>query len=135
MENLFTSDDSTVASELALEQARILERRVVILRFSAFTGGTVDAGTKPTRTVIPIEASVQMRQMTGKDILTNGGIYALGDVETTSRTPVYNADSKAGTEADKMLVDGMTFLMMGTPYPVWQGAGVMFWKAVWRRSS
>ncbi len=134
MENYYSADDATTAFELATEQARIIERRGVLLRFYAFTGGTVDAGITPARTVVPIEVSMQMRLMIGKDILSNGGIYALGDYEGTTKTPLYAADKKQGTEADKFLADGVTYTMQGRPYAVYMGAGVTFFRAVWRQA-
>lgn len=132
MENLYSAEDATLASELVTEQSRIIERKGVLLRYSAFSGGTPDAGVKPTRVVVPIEISMQMRLLTGKDIVSNGGIYALGDYEGTTKTPIYAADAKLGTEADKLLIDGTTYTMRGNPYPVWFAAGVTFWRAVWR---
>ena len=135
MENLYAGEDSVNASELTKEQTRLLERRVVLLRFLAFTGTSQDKGKAPTRTQVPFECSGVIRLMTGKDILTNAGLYALGDIEFSSRSPMYDANNKLVTQADQMILDGVYHTMVGRVFPVFMAGGTTFYKAVFRRSS
>jgi hypothetical protein len=112
-----------------------MERRVVLKRFSSFTGGNTEAGQAPTRNNVLIEMSCGFRLITGKDILLSNGLYAIGDSEITTEMPVFGADNRNVTQADKMLLDGQDYTMVGKPYPVPMGGGTTFYKSVWRRAS
>jgi hypothetical protein len=131
----FLAEDSRSTRDDVTDQQRTLERRVVIRRFKEYVGGDVIGGTSPQRVDYLIEASFQFRMMTGKDILSSGGIYALGDMEGTSQMPVFAADDRANHEPDFMTLDGHTYMIIGKPFPVPMAGGAVFYRSVWRRKA
>jgi hypothetical protein len=78
------------------------------------------------------EVWVSVRLLTGKDIVLNAEIYSLGDLEVTSKTPVFAADGKLGLEADKLKLGGRIYTMRGKPYQVPIAGGIMHYRSVWR---
>ena len=137
MQDQYLGEDGESSRSLVQDQQRSFNRLVVLKRFSSFTPsaeGTAQ-GVAPTRNNVFIEASVSFKLVTGKDILISNGMYAIGDVETTSLIPIISADGRVGTEADKMLLDGQDYTIVGKPYPVPMAGGVMQYRAVWRRAS
>ena len=137
MQDQYLGEDGESSRSLVQDQQRSFNRLVVLKRFSSFTPsaeGTAQ-GVAPTRNNVFIEASVSFKLVTGKDILISNGMYAIGDVETTSLIPIIAADGRVGTEADKMLLDGQDYTIVGKPYPVPMAGGVMQYRAVWRRAS
>jgi hypothetical protein len=137
MQDQYLGEDGEVSWSLVQDQQRSFNRIVVLKRFSSFTPsaeGTA-AGVAPTRNYVYIEASVSFKLVTGKDILLSNGIYSIGDAETTSMLPIISADGRAGSEADKILIDGQDYTLIGKPWPVPMAGGVMQYRAVWRRAS
>lgn len=131
----YLAEDSRSTRDDVTDQQRTLERRVVIRRFKEYIGGDVIGGTSPQRVDYLIEASAQMSLLTGKDILSSGGIYSLGDINITTQLPVFAADNRANHEADFMTLDGQTYMIVGKPFPVPMAGGAVFYRSVWRRKA
>jgi hypothetical protein len=137
-ENLYDGEDSVVSRDNTVEKDRIVWTRMVLKRFLAFvqpTGTSTEGGTAPKRLITGIEISAKAKVLTGKDILSAGGEYALGDIEFTTKMPMYDANSRNVTQADQIVWDGLTYSMKGKVYPVKMGGGTCLYKAVFRRSS
>jgi hypothetical protein len=133
----YLGEDGESSRSLVQDQQRSFNRLVVLKRFSSFTPSVegTSAGVAPTRNYVYIEASVSFKLVTGKDILLSNGLYAIGDAETTSLLPIIAADGRTGAEADKMIIDGQDYTLVGKPWPVPMAGGVMQYRAVWRRAS
>ncbi len=126
-----------LARDLIQDSRRLVERRVIIVRVSAYTGtAATEAGGKvPANTSIMIEMSGKEKFMSGRDLLSGGGIYTEGDLEFHSQDAVFSADNKNVTEADRMLRDLVTYTQVGFPYPVSMAGGRMKWISHWRRKN
>lgn len=134
MENHFVGEDSQNFKSLAEDQQAVFNAKVVIQRFRSFSGGDVLAGVIASRTAFLIEAWVSLRVLNGKDVGINSNLFAVGDLEMTSKRPVFEADKIKSIEADKMIWKGREYTMRGKPYPVPAAGGFTFWKSVWRMS-
>jgi hypothetical protein len=110
-----------------------MERRFVLKRWIGTSGGNAALGQVPAKTFILIEMAAQMKLMTGKDVITNGGLYQEGDLQLTSQIPVFGADNKNKTNVDTLIADGQVYQMVGKPFPVPMAGGVTFTRSAWRR--
>lgn len=110
-----------------------MERRFVLKRITGTSGGNVALGQAPVKTFHLIEMAGQMKLMTYKDILNQGGVYEEGDIEVTTQIPVFGADNRNKTSLDTMLMDGQTYQMVGKPFPIPMAGGITFTRSRWRR--
>lgn len=131
----FRGEDSDLAKNLTEDSEGLVETRVVIYRFREFlevNHNNQNAGIVPSRNKYLIETSMMVRELTGKDIVLNAGLYAVGDIMATSRIPVFPADGRLNLEADKLLYFGRIFTLRGKPWAVPMAGGNVIWKHVWR---
>jgi len=135
MNDQFTGNDAQSFSDLSTETDRGMGRRFVLKRYVSQSAGNPSLGVAPTKTFYFIEVAGQVRVMTGKDVLTQGGIYEVGDLQIKTRIPIFGAGSKTGQQVDSMIFDGVQYSQAGTPYPVPGGGGVVEYQSVWRKAS
>ncbi len=131
----FTNQDGQSFASLTKETDRGMGRRFVLKRYQGETGGNKALGVAPTKTFIYIETSGQMRVMTGKDIISQGGLYALGDIQVKTRLPIFGANNKTNQQVDTMIYDGVQYQQVGVPFPVPGGGGVIEYQSTWRKAS
>lgn len=135
MTDQYTGNDAESFSTLSTETDRGMGRRFVLKRFASQTGGDSAKGVAPTKTLYLIEVAGQVRVMTGKDILTQGGLYALGDLQVKTRIPIFGANNKTGQNVDTMIYDGVQYQQVGIPFQVPGGGGVVEYQSAWRKAS
>ena len=131
----FDGADSQLARDLVEDQQMLLETRGVIKRVTGTSGGNLAQGVQPTKTFFLIECPGQMRMMTGKDLISQGGLYMYGDLEWTSQIPIFGPDNRNKTITDFMIFEGRDYEQVGAPFRVPMAGGVTFTKSVWRRQA
>jgi hypothetical protein len=130
----FLPEDSELSRSLVQDQQRLLEGRAVIKRWLAFSAGNTPDGVAKTRTNVLIETSIQYKTITGKDVLMQGTLYQIGDLEVSTEMPVFGPDNVAVTQADKMIFDGQDYTLVGKPYKVPMAGGSNCFRSTWRRA-
>jgi hypothetical protein len=134
----FTGEDTGLSRDLIQDSRRLVERRFVIKRVTAYSSQTTAqqaSGKIPTSTTILIEMSGKEKMMSGRDVLSGAGLYAEGDLEMHTQDPVFGPDDRNTTEADRMIRDGVNYIQIGFPNPVSYAGGRVKWISHWRRKN
>src|ERR1700677_1216858 len=135
--NSFDGRDSSTYRDLTQDNQTLLERPVTIKRFAGYVqpvGTSAAQGIQPIRNYFYISAVMQVGQMTGKDILSAGGQYKLGDLNILSIVPIFEANKAAGTENDFLILDGSSYSIVGSVYRVPIAGGSWSYQCVWRET-
>lgn len=130
----FMGNDTSEFASLSSETSRGMGRRFIIKRFQSISGGNQAQGVAPTKTFVFIETAGSVRFMTGKDLLNQSGIYAIGDLQVRTKLPVFGANNKSGQQVDSAIFDGVDYQLVGLPYPVPGGGGTTEYQSVWRKA-
>lgn len=127
--------DSSNFQNLTTDSAQMLERPIIIKRWNGYTqpaGTSAAQGIVPVASYIYISTPMQFGQVTGRDIISGGGQYILGDVNIISPLPLFEANKKSGTEKDALIVDGSTYTIVGRIFRIPLAGGTWNYSCVAR---
>lgn len=133
MEPFLDGEDHASIRMSARETNTLWGESIIILRWTAYTGGN-NNGVSPTRNNIQVPVRARVFQANDKDVLDQGGFVMLGDIGTETLIDIIQFSNKpnANTQADKLLFEGQTYLLVGKPKRIRVGGGRVRTRAFWR---
>jgi hypothetical protein len=133
-----SGNDALDFSEAMAEVSQSFEVPVIIRRWSSETGRDESSGTGGIANFTNISTRANISDMTAKQVIFPGSIYAIGDLHAEFRVPVYGmethgGDSRTGAvdQSDHIIYRNREYVIIGhvmTP----EFNGVRYWKAALR---